>query len=213
MITIHHLGHGQSERIVWLCEELGLPYTLKHYTRDPVTRLAQADLKALHPLGAAPVVETDGLLLAESAAIVEYLIVKHGGGRFKPGPAHPDYADFLYWFHFANGNLQPVVMRLMTANRARLPDGHPVPAAARERLDRVLAHMDARLATAPWLAGGEFTAAEIMSVFTFTTMRLFQHFDLAPYPHIRAWLQRAAERPAYRRALDKSDPGMVPLLD
>ena len=213
MITIHHLGHGQSERIVWLCEELGLPYTLRHYTRDPVTRLAPPDLKALHPLGAAPVIEDDGLLLAESAAIVEYLIVKHGNNRFKPGPEHPDYADFLYWFHFANGNLQPVVMRLMTANRAQLPDGHPMPAAARERLDRVLAHMDARLGETPWLAGDEFTAAEIMSVFTFTTMRLFQHFELGAYPHIRAWLGRVGERPAYRRALAKSDPGMVPMLD
>lgn len=213
MITIHHLGHGQSERIVWLCEELDLPYTLRHYTRDPVTRLAPPDLKALHPLGAAPVIEDDGLLLAESAAIVEYLIVKHGGGRFKPGPAHPDYADFLYWFHFANSNLQPVVMRLMTANRAQLPDGHPVPAAARERLDRLLSHMEARLGQTSWLAGSEFTAAEIMSVFTFTTMRLFQPFELGAYPHIRAWLGRVGERPAYRRALGKSDPGLVPMLD
>jgi glutathione S-transferase len=213
MITIHHLGHGQSDRIVWLCEELGLSYALRHYTRDPVTRLAPPDLKALHPLGAAPVIEDDGLLLAESAAIVEYLIVKHGNNRFKPGPEHPDYADFLYWFHFANGNLQPVVMRLMTATRAQLPDGHPVPVAARERLDRVLGHMEARLGQAPWLAGDAFTAAEIMSVFTFTTMRLFQPFELGAYPHIRAWLARVGERPAYRRALAKSDPGLVPMLD
>jgi glutathione S-transferase len=107
MLTIHHLGHSQSERIVWLCEELGLTYNLLHYTRDAVTRLSPPELKALHPLGAAPVVEDGDLLLAESAAVVEYIIVKHGGGRLKPGPDHPDYAAFLYRFHFSNGNLQP----------------------------------------------------------------------------------------------------------
>ncbi|WP_036172413.1 glutathione S-transferase family protein [Massilia sp. 9096] len=213
MLTIHHLGHSQSERIVWLCEELGLPYELRRYTRDPVTRLSPPELKALHPLGAAPVIEDDGLLLAESAAIVEYLIVKHGGGRFKPGPERSDYADFLYWFHFANGNLQPVVMRTMTAQRAGLPAGHPLLANTQERLARAFAHVDARLTEAPWLAGEDFSAADIMSAFTFTTMRLFQPIDLAPWPHIRAWLQRIGERPAYRRAMAKGDPDLAPLLD
>jgi glutathione S-transferase len=213
MLTIHHLGHSQSERIVWLCEELDLAYTLRHHARDPVTRLSPPGLKALHPLGAAPIIEDDGLMLAESAAIVEYLIVKHGGGRLKPGPERPDYAGFLYWFHFANGNLQPTVMRFMTTQRAGLPEDHPLAAATRERLERVLSHVEANLAVSPWLAGEAFTAADIMSVFSFTTMRLFQPFDLAPYPHIRAWLQRAVARPAYRRALAKGDPGLVPLLD
>jgi glutathione S-transferase len=213
MITIHHLGHSQSERIVWLCEELDLPYTLHTYKRDPVTRLSPPALKALHPLGAAPLIEDGDLQLAESAAIIDYLIARHGGGRFKPGPEQPDYADFLYWFHFANGNLQPAIMRMMTASRAQLPADHPLPAATRERLDRILAHVDARLATVPYLAGAAFTAADIMSVFSFTTMRMFQPFDLAPYPHVRAWLARIGERPAYRRALAKSDPDLVPLLD
>lgn len=213
MLTIHHLGHSQSERIVWLCEELGLPYALRHYTRDPVTRLAPPDLKALHPLGAAPVIEDDGLLLAESAAIVEYLIVKHGAGRLKPGPERADHADFLYWFHFANGNLQPVVMRYMTARRAGLAAEHPVMANAQERLARAFAHVDARLGEAPWLAGQDFSAADIMSAFTFTTMRLFQPIDLAPWPQVRAWLRRIGARPAYRRAMAKGDPDLAPLLE
>jgi glutathione S-transferase len=213
MLTIHHLHQSQSERIVWLCEELGLAYTLRPHARDAVTRMSPPELKALHPLGAAPIIEDDGLVLAESAAIVEYLIVKHGGGRLKPGPDRPDYAGFLYWFHFANGNLQPTVMRFMTMQRAGLPQDHPLVAATRERLERVLAHVEAKLAASPWLAGETFTAADIMSVFSFTTMRLFQPFDLAPCPHVRAWLQRAAARPAYRRALAKADPGLVPLLD
>jgi len=92
MLTIHHLGHSQSERIVWLCEELGIPYELRHYRRDAVTRLSPPELRALHPLGAAPLIEEENLLLAESAAIVEYIIAKHGDGRLRLDPSHPDYA-------------------------------------------------------------------------------------------------------------------------
>ncbi|ANH68016.1 glutathione S-transferase family protein [Mitsuaria sp. 7] len=211
MITLHHLGHSQSERILWLCEELGIPYELRRYTRDAVTRLSPPDLKAMHPLGAAPLIEDGDLLLAESAAIVDYLIARHGGGRLRPGPDHPDFAPFLYWFHFANGNLQPVMLRRMTLGRA-LPADHPVLAATQERLDKVLALVEERLGRAPYFAGAEFTAADIMSVFSLTTMRLFQPIDLAAYPNIRAYLQRIGERPAYRRAMAKGDPDLTPLL-
>jgi len=212
MIKIHHLGHSQSERILWLCEELGLPYRLQHYTRDPVTRLSPPELLALHPLGAAPVLEDGDLLLAESAAIVEYLIGRHGAGRLKPGPEHPDYAAFLYWFHFANGNLQPTLLRLMAVGRAVAGSDHPVLAATRDRFARLMALMETRLAEVPWLAGDDFSAADIMNVFSLTTMRLFMPVDLAPYPNIRAYLQRIGERPAYRRAMAKGDPDLVPLL-
>ncbi|WP_431262701.1 glutathione S-transferase family protein [Roseateles chitinivorans] len=211
MITIHHLGHSQSERILWLCEELGIPYELERYTRDAVTRLSPPELKARHPLGAAPLIEDGDLLLAESAAIVEYLIAKHGGGRLKPSPEHPDFAPFLYWFHFANGNLQPVMLRRMTLGRA-LPADHPVLAATQERLDKVLALVEERLGQAPYFAGDEFTAADIMSVFSLTTMRLFLPVDLAPYPNVRAYLQRIGQRPAYQRAMTKGDPDLAPLL-
>ena len=212
MLTIHHLGHSQSERIVWLCEELGLAYELRHYTRDPVTILSPPELKALHPLGAAPLIEDGDLLLAESAAIVEYIITKHGGGRLKLGPEHADYAAFLYWFHFSNGNLQPALGRLMMMGRAKLPHDHPVLVSVQARLDRVLALVDGRLGEVPFLAGSEFTAADIMIVFSLTTMRLFQPVDLAPYPHILTYLQRIGERPAYRRAMAKGDPDLTPML-
>jgi glutathione S-transferase len=212
MLTIHHLGHSQSERIIWLCEELNLPYDLKLYQRDAVTRLSPPELKALHPLGAAPLIEDDGLLLAESAAIVEYIIVKHGDGRLKPGPGHKDYASFLYWFHFSNGNLQPVMGRCMIAGRLNLPAGHPMLSSVQGRLDRVLALMEARLGKTPYLAGTDFTAADIMSVFSLTTMRLFSPADLTSYPNILAYLQRIGSRPAYQRAMAKGDPDLKPLL-
>jgi glutathione S-transferase len=213
MLTIHHLGHSQSERIVWLCEELGIPYELRHYQRDAVTRLSPPELKALHPLGAAPLIEDDGLLLAESAAIVEYIIARHGGGRLRFELGHPDYPAYLYWFHFSNGNLQPVIGRLMMVNRAGLPADHPVQASVQVRLDRVMQIVDARLREASYFAGREFTAADIMSVFSLTTMRLFQPVDLRPYPGILSYLQRIGERPAYRRAMAKGDPDLVPMLD
>lgn len=213
MLTVHHLGLGQSERIVWLCEELGIDYHLERHTRDPVTRLAPPSLLALHPLGAAPVIDDDGLRLAESAAIVEYIIARHGGGRLKPGPEAPEYAAFLYWFHLANGTLQPAMLRWMMAQRAQLPAGHPMPASAQARVDRLMALIEQRLGEVPYLAGQAFTAADIMSVFSLTTMRHFQPLDLGPYPAVRAYLRRIGERPAYGRAMAKADPGFVPLLD
>jgi len=212
MLTIHHLGKSQSERIVWLCEELDVPYDLKRYDRDPVTILSPPALKALHPLGAAPVIEDDGMLLAESAAIAEYIIVKHGGGRLRLGPDHPDFASYLYWFHFANGNLQPVMGRSMMLGRVGLAPDHPLQMAVQGRLDRVLALVEARLGEVDYLAGDAFTAADIMSVFSLTTMRLFHPVDLRPYPGILGYLQRMGARPAYRRAMAKADPDLTPML-
>lgn len=212
MLTIHHLGRSQSERIIWLCEELGVPYELIRYERDPVTNLSPPALRALHPLGAAPVIEDDGLLLAESAAIVEFIIAKHGNGRLRLGPEHPDFASFLYWFHFANGNLQPVFGRLMMVNRVKLPTDHPAQQAVQGRLDRVMALVEARLGESAYLAGREFTAADIMSVFSLTTMRLFQPLDLRLYPNILGYLQRIGARPAYGRAMAKGDPDLIPML-
>ena len=212
MLTIHHLGKSQSERIIWLCEELAVPYELKHYTRDAVTILSPPELKALHPLGAAPVITEGELVLAESGAIVEYIIAKHGGGRLALGPAHPDFPQYLYWFHFANANLQPNMGRNMLLRRLDLAPDNPTLIAMRGRLDRVLDLVEARLRDAAYLAGAEFTAADIMTVFSLTTMRIFMPLDLAPYPHILAYLRRIGERDAYRRAMLKGDPGMAPLL-
>ena len=212
MLTIHHLGKSQSERIIWLCEELGVPYTLKRYERDPVTILSPPELKALHPLGAAPVITDGELVLAESGAIIEYIIAKYGGGRLALGPEHPDFAAYLYWFHFANANLQPHMGRNMILRRLKLADDEPTMAMTRFRLDRALGLVDARLGNAAYLAGAALTAADIMIVFSLTTMRIFLPLDLAPYSHIRTYLGRIGEREAYQRAMHKGDPDLVPLL-
>ena len=122
MLIVHHLGKSQSERIPWLCEELKIPYELKLYARDPVTMLAPPEYKALHPIGAAPVITDGNLVLAESGAIMEYILAKYGNGRLVPAPNHPDFAPYLYWFHFANGTLQPSMGRNMFLRRLNLAE-------------------------------------------------------------------------------------------
>ena len=212
MLTVHHLGKSQSERIVWLCEELGIPYELTHHNRDAVTILSPPELRALHPLGAAPVITDGALVLAESGAIMEYIIAIHGGGRLALGASHPDFAHYLYWFHFANSNLQSIMGRNMMLRRLDLAPSNPVLVSTIGRLERALDLVEARLGDTPYLAGDEFTAADIMIVFSLTTMRYFLPLDLAPYPHIRAYLRRIGDREAYQRAMQKGDPGMALLL-
>ena len=212
MLTIHHLGKSQSERVIWLCEELGVPYELKRHQRDAVTMLSPPELRALHPMGTAPVITEGDLVLAESGAISDYIIAKHGGGRLALGPAHPDFAQYLYWLHFANSSLQPVMGRNMLLRRLDLPPDNPMLISTKGRLDRALGWVEARLGQADYLAGHEFTAADIMIVFTLTTMRYFYPVDLAPYAHIRAYLRRIGAREAYQRAMHKGDPGMELLL-
>jgi len=212
MLTVHHLGKSQSERIVWLCEELEIPYQLKVYARDAVTMLAPADYKALHPIGAAPVITDGDLVLAESGAIVEYIVAKYGAGRLTLRADDPEFAEFLYWFHFANGTLQAAMGRLMILNRLKLAADNPMLQATKARVDRAFDAVEARTAAATWLAGSAFTTADIMIGFTLTTMRYFQPYDFARCPNIVRYLGRIGARPAYRRAMEKGDPGMALLL-
>jgi glutathione S-transferase len=213
MLTVHHLGRSQSERILWLCEELGLDYKIQRYQRDAKTMLSPPELRALHPLGAAPLIEDDGVQLAESGAIVEYILGRYGQGRLAYGPEAPEYPAYLYWLHFSNGTLQPAMGRNMLLSRLNLPSDHPMLLAMRGRLDRALRLLDARLTLAPYLAGEAFTAADVMTVFSLTTMRLFYPADLSPYPAVLAYLRRIGERPGYKRAMEKGDPGFAPLLE
>ena len=212
MLTVHHLGKSQSERIVWLCEELAIPYELKRYARDPVTMLAPADYKALHAIGAAPVITDGDLVLAESGAVVDYIMAKYGNGQLALNSAHRDFAQYLYWFHFANGTLQANMGRNMILNRLKLADDNPVLLATRTRVDRAFDLVEARTREAEYLAGSEFTAADIMMGFSLTTMRYFLPYDLGRCPGIVGYLARIGGRPAYRRAMEKGDPGMALLL-
>jgi glutathione S-transferase len=210
MLTIHHLGISQSERIIWLCEELAIPYDLVRYDRDPKTRLAPDAYKALHPMGLAPVIVDGDLILAESGAIIEYIINRYGAGQLAIGSQDPAYVDYLFWFHFANGTLMPSIMAELIARLTAgdKPGGHSL----LDRATRSFALVEERLGAVPYLAGEAFSAADIMTVFALTTMRAFTQRDLAPYPHIRDYLARIGARPAYQQAMAKGDPGMTPIL-
>ena len=212
MLTVHHLGKSQSERIVWLCEELEIPYELKRYARDAKTMLAPPDYKALYPIGTAPIITDGDVVLAESGAVVEYIIAKYGDGRLTLRADDPDFAQFLYWFHFANGTLQANMGRLMLLNRLKLASDNPILAATIARVDLAFDGVDARTRVAEYLAGHAFTSADIMIGFSLTTMRYFQPYDLARCPNIVRYLARIGARPAYRRAMEKGDPGMALLL-
>jgi glutathione S-transferase len=210
MLTVHHLGVSQSERIVWLCEELGIPYELKVYARDAVTRLGPPEYKALHPLGTAPIITDGDVVLPESGAIMEYIIGKYGDGRLSVGPQAPNFADYLFWFHFANASMMP--RQSMGAQPVAGAEETPRARFMRERGEATWKLVEDRLGKVPYFAGDDFTAADIIMGFPLTTMRAFAQHDLAPHPNIRAYLARIGERPAYQRAMAKGDPGMTPML-
>jgi len=206
MLTVHHLGISQSDRIVWLCEELQIPYQLKTYTRDPTTRLAPAEYKALHPSGTAPVITDGDLVLAESGAIVQYLLARHGGGRLELRADHPDYAQYLYWFHFANGSFMPAWLVELALALAGASAENPTLRGVRDRLDKAFATVEQRLSGCDYFAGATFTAADILMLFPLSTMRSFMPRDLTALPALRRYLQRIAARPAYQRAMHLADP-------
>ena len=211
MLTVHHLGVSQSERIVWLCEELAIPYEMKRYDRDPVTRLAPAAYKSLHEMGTAPVITDGDLVLGESGAIVDYIIGRYGAGRLALRPTDRHFAAYLFWFHFANASLLPGVMFGMVATMAGVAE-NPMAGLMRQRSDRAFAMIEQRLGHDPYLAGAGFTAADIMNVFALTTMRAFAPHDLSSSPNTLAYLQRIGARAAYRSAMAKGDPGFTPML-
>lgn len=213
MITVHHLGVSQSERIVWLCEELEIPYQLVRYERDPVTQLAPPAYKALHPLGTAPIITDGDLVLPESGAIIDYIIGRYGQGRLTLPPDNPDFANYVFWFHFANASLMPNLMGDMLVALAGGGAENPLAQMLNARKESAFALIEKRLGEAPYFAGQEFTAADIIMLFPLTTMRSFVSIDFSRFPNLRAYLHRIGARPAYQRAMAKADPGMSPKLD
>jgi len=197
-ITLYQLDRSRSERAVWLMEELGAPYAIEFFERLP-TWEAEPAFKALHPLGSSPVIDIDGKKIAESGAIIEYLATTQGGGALGLGPDSPDYADYLYWFHFAESTLMPSLVAEISAERAGIDTDNPSRIYNRHRADQLLRFVNARLEAVPWFAGEHFTAADIMVAFAFTTTRLFTPVDCESHAAIAAYVQRIEARPAYQR--------------
>ena len=208
MITIYHLETSRSERIVWLMEELDIEYKLDIFPRE-TTGASPSPLKAIHALGKAPVIRDGDLVLAESGAIVEYLVHRYGGGRLALRPDAPDphaYARYLYWLHFAEGSLMSLMLIALVLSRIPEAGASPVTTRISDRVKQMLAFVDVELGAGPWFAGAEFTAADVMMAFPFTTMKHFLDVDIATYPNIVAYVQRIESRPAYQKAMMLAGP-------
>ena len=210
MLTVHHLRISQSERIVWLCEELGIEYDLKLYNRDPETRLAPPELKALHPMEIAPLIEDGDTLLGESGAIVEYIIGKYAPDTdLVPSPDHPDFADHLYWFHFANATFMTNGMMQIAVNAVEAE----MPPSLGKRVTNAWKQIETRLGEADYFGGSQLTTADIMMGFQLTTSRAFNNMSIEGMPNVQAYLKRLGERETYQHAFAKAEPGMPPKLD
>jgi len=215
MIIVHHLNNSRSQRILWLLEELGLPYEVKRYQRDAKTMLAPPELRAVHPLGKSPVISDGELTIAESGAIVEYLTDKYGDGKLAPAPGTPEHLRYKYWMHFAEGSAMPPLLMKLIFDRI---ESGPMPffakpiarAIARKgkssfvqpNIDRILDFMESELAKSAWFAGASFSAADIQMSFPLEAASARGGLD---EKRLKLWtfLKNIHARPAYLRALEK----------
>jgi len=205
MITLHHLNDSRSQRVLWLLEELGAPYEIRSYRRDAVTNLAPPELKAVHPLGKSPVITDRGHTIAESGAIVEYLVRAYGGGRFAPAPdvTSDDYLQYLHWMHFAEGSaMLPVMLKLYVG---RLGEGGAALAPRIEsELHNHFSYMNAALEGRAFFVGNGLTGADIQM--SFVVEAGASRGPVAQYPNLVAYMERMQARPAYRRAIERGGP-------
>jgi glutathione S-transferase len=218
MITVHHLNNSRSQRVLWLLEELGMEYDIKHYQRDPKTLLAPASLRAVHSLGKAPIITDGNLTLAESGAVIDYVLSRYGDGRLVPDPNTPDRMRYTYWMHYAEGSaMLPLVLKVIFLQMPRAP----MPAlvrplvrgvakrALRSFVDPQIAlhvnYMEGELSKTTWFAGEAFTAADIQMSFPVEAAAARAGVD-ASRPKLTAFLARIHDRPAYKRALEKGGP-------
>jgi len=215
MIVVHHLNNSRSQRVLWMLEELGVPYDVKRYQRDAKTMLAPPELRAVHPLGKSPVIEDAGQVLAESGAIIEYLAERYGEGRMAPVAGTPERLRYRYWMHFAEGTAQPPLLLKLLFDR--LDKGpmpffvRPVARAIAQRakdsfvqpnIERNLDFMEGELAKSEWFAGSEFSAADVQMSFPLEAARVRGGLD-EKRPRLMSFLERIHARPAYRRAIEK----------
>ncbi|MCO5120138.1 MAG: glutathione S-transferase [Burkholderiaceae bacterium] len=217
MIVVHHLENSRSQRVLWLLEELGVPYRIEHYRRDPATMLAPPALRAVHPLGKSPVISDGGRVIAESGAIIEYLVEHHGRGRLRPPEGSPERLRYTYWLHFAEGSaMPPLLMKLVSDSiESRSPwIVRPVAAGIARKIrsmlvtpniERQLAFMESELNERPWFAGAEFSAADIQMSFPLEAAAARGGLD-ARFPRLQDFLARIHTRPAYARAIEAGGP-------
>jgi glutathione S-transferase len=218
MITVHHLNNSRSQRVLWLLEELGVAYEVKRYERDAITMLAPPELLAIHPLGKSPVIIDGSVTVAESGAIIEYLVDRYGGGRLIPPAGTSERLRYTYWLHYAEGSaMPPLLLKLVFDRVANHPAPWPVSTIARRiagtvtgtfigpQLKRHLDYMEAALEARPWFAGEEFTAADVQMSFPLEAAAARAGLN-AGRPRLMAFLDRIHARGAYRHALERGGP-------
>ena len=215
MIVVHHLNNSRSQRILWLLEELGLDYEVKRYERDRKTMLAPPELRAVHPLGKSPVITDGDLTLAESGAIVEYLIERYGNGRLAPQPGTPAYLRYRYWLHYAEGSAMPPLLLKLVFDKietspmpffvkpiAKAISGKVKSSFITPQIKTHLDYMEAELGKSRWFAGDEFSGADVQMSFPLEAAAARAGLD-ANRPKLLAFLQSIHARPAYKKALQR----------
>ena len=218
MITVHHLENSRSQRVLWLLEELGLPFEIVHYKRDATTMLAPPELLAVHPLGKSPVITEGDTTVAETGAIVEYILAQHGGGRLLPAVGTPEALRYRYWLHFAEGSAMPPLLLTLIFDRianapmpffikpiARGISNKVMNLMVRPNLKRQLDFMESELGRSAWFAGDALTGADIMMSFPLEAAAQRAGLD-ASRPKLMDFLKRVHARPAYQRALQRGGP-------
>ena len=213
MITVHHLNNSRSQRVLWLLEELALPYEIVKYERDPRTLLAPASLRAIHPLGKSPVITDGDATLAESGAILEYLVETYGKGALAPAPGTPGYRDYRYFMHYAEGSLMPLLVMKLVFNKIRTDAPLLVRPIARAIAGQVskqfldpnlaahLAFLADHLGKHAWFAGDAFSAADVQMSFSIEGAVARSGGGISP--KLTEWLAKIQARPAYRKAIEK----------
>ncbi|MFM0240869.1 glutathione S-transferase [Paraburkholderia phytofirmans] len=215
MLIVHHLNNSRSQRVLWLLEELGVPYEIKRYQRDPKTMLAPPELRAVHPLGKSPVITDDGQTIAESGAIIEYLIGKYGQGRFAPAPDTPERLRYTYWLHYAEGSaMPPLLLKLVALRIASAPMPFFAKPIARKiagtlqssfidpQLKLHLGYINQELSKTGWFVGNDFTAADVQMSFPLEAGTARGGME-GQIPAVVEFLKRIHARPAYQRALER----------
>ena len=218
MITVHHLNNSRSQRILWLLEELGLEYEIKRYERDSKTMLAPPELRKIHPLGKSPVITDGATTVAESGAIVEYLVDKYGDGQLRPAAGTAERLRYTYWLHYAEGSLMPPLLLKLIFDKienapmpffikpiARAISGKTKSAFINPQLKTNLDYLDGELAKSDWFAGKAFSAADIQMSFPLEAAASRGGLD-ATRPRLMDFLARIHARPDYRRALERGGP-------
>ncbi len=202
MLVVHHLNNSRSQRILWLLEELGAPYEIKHYQRDAVTNLAPPELTAVNRLGKSPVITDGDLTIIESGAIVDYIQRTYGNGRLAPKIGTPDYEAYNQWLHYSEGSaMLPIMLALYVGRLGEA--GEPLRPRIESETANHLGYVEAALAGRDWLVGNDLTAADVQMSFVGEIARAQR---AAEYPNIVAWVDRFQARPAYKRALEKGGP-------